>query len=177
MILGDFSFDLKTLNPNTLSRTTEYNWGSSERVGDLPNLQNLGASNDQIEIEGVFFPNFSGTNSLGLTTDNNTVNGILRILTSDTGKYTSVDDIRNSTLCTMANALISDSGDILGRYVITQIKETQSYFDASGKPKTVEFAITLRRSPEESATTTLISDGVSSLVDAVINIARSYLRW
>ena len=79
MILGDFSFDLKTLNPNTLSRTTEYNWGSSERVGDLPNLQNLGALNDQIEIEGVFFPNFSGTNSLGLTTDNNTVNGILRI--------------------------------------------------------------------------------------------------
>ena len=157
MILGDFSFDLKSLNPNTLSRTTEYNWGTSERVGDLPNLQNLGASNDQIEIEGMFYPQFnSGT---------------------ITKKYTSIDDLRNSTLCTMSNALISDSGDILGRYVITQIKETQSYFDASGKPKKVEFAITLRRSPEESATTTLISDGVSSLVDAVTNIARSYLRW
>lgn len=177
MILGDFSFDLKSLNPNTLSRTTEYNWGSSERVGDLPNLQNLGASNDQIEIEGVFYPQFNCANALNITLDNSTINGVLRVLTADTGKYTSIDDLRNSTLCTMSNALISDNGNILGRYVITQIKETQSYFDANGNPKKIEFALTLKRSPEESATTTLISNGVSSLVDAVTHIARSYLRW
>ena len=157
MILGDFSFDLKSLNPNTLSRTTEYNWGTSERVGDLPNLQNLGASNDQIEIEGVFYPQFnSGT---------------------ITKKYTSIDDLRNSTLCTMSNALISDNGNILGRYVITQIKETQSYFDANGNPKKIEFTLTLKRSPETSAATTLIDNSITSLIDTVTNIARSYLRW
>ena len=56
MILGDFQFNLKSLNPNTLSRTTEFNWSDAERIGDLPNLQNLGISKDQIEIEGVFYP-------------------------------------------------------------------------------------------------------------------------
>ena len=42
MILGDFQFNLKSLSPNTLSRTTEFNWSDAERIGDLPNLQNLG---------------------------------------------------------------------------------------------------------------------------------------
>ena len=53
MILGDFQFNLKTMTPNTMTRSTEYNWSDTERVGDLPNLQNLGVSKDQIEIEGV----------------------------------------------------------------------------------------------------------------------------
>ena len=56
MILGDFQFNLKSLSPNSLSRTTEFNWPDAERIGDLPNLQNLGISKDQIEIEGVFYP-------------------------------------------------------------------------------------------------------------------------
>ena len=56
MILGDFQFNLKSLSPNSLSRTTEFNWSDAERIGDLPNLQNLGISKDQIEIEGVFYP-------------------------------------------------------------------------------------------------------------------------
>ena len=54
MILGDFQFNLKSLSPNSLTRTTEFNCSDAERVGDLPNLQNLGISKDQIEIEGVF---------------------------------------------------------------------------------------------------------------------------
>ena len=41
MILGDFQFNLKTLSPNSLNRTTEFNWSDAERIGDLPNLQNL----------------------------------------------------------------------------------------------------------------------------------------
>ena len=48
MILGDFQFNLKTMTPNSLTRTTEYNWSDAERVGDLPNLQNLGIAKDQI---------------------------------------------------------------------------------------------------------------------------------
>ena len=60
MILGDFQFNLKALSPNSVMRTTDYNWSDSERIGDIPNLQNLGISRDQIEIEGVFYPKLSG---------------------------------------------------------------------------------------------------------------------
>ena len=51
MILGDFQFNLKALSPNSATRTTDYYWSDSERIGDIPNLQNLGISRDQIEIE------------------------------------------------------------------------------------------------------------------------------
>ena len=180
MILGDFQFNLKTLNPNAMTRTTEYNWGNSERVGDLPNLQNLGPDRDQIEIEGVFYPNFYCNTLTALntiTTDNSTINGLIRLLAKGDGNYTSVDDIRNSTLCTTANTLISDDGRILGRYVISLIKETQSYFDSNGKPRKIEFTLTLKRSPEESAVSALIKDSVKSLADVATNIARSFLKW
>lgn len=60
MILGDFQFSLKGLSPNTITRKTEYNWPDSSCIGDLPNLQNLGVSKDQIEIEGVFYPKLHG---------------------------------------------------------------------------------------------------------------------
>ena len=178
MILGNFVFNLKTMNPNTLTRTTEYNWSDSDRIGDIPNLQNLGTASDQIEIEGVFYPAFSGNSLLtSIGIGNSTTNGILRALTQAEEVYASVADIRNSSLCTMANVLISDNGEILGCYVITRIQETQSFFDANGKPKKVEFSLTLKRSPEESTATALISSGENSLIKTATNIARSFLRW
>lgn len=65
MILGDFQFNLKTMTPNSITRTTEYNWQDADRIGDLPNLQNLGMSSDKIEIEGVFYPKLNlKTNSI-----------------------------------------------------------------------------------------------------------------
>lgn len=176
MILGNFVFNLKTMNPNTMTRTTEYNWSDSDRIGDIPNLQNLGTASDQIEIEGVFYPAFSG-NSLLSSIGNSTTNGLIKALLQNNDVYTSVADIRNSSLCTMANVLISDNGEILGRYVITRIQETQSFFDANGKPKKVEFSLTLKRSPEESTATALISSGENSLIKTATNIARSFLRW
>ena len=108
MILGDFQFNLKALSPNSVTRTTDYNWSDSERIGDIPNLQNLGISRDQIEIEGVFYPKLSGK---------------------------SIDEIRNSSLVKSANNLITDNGEILGKFVIVSIKENQSYFDTNGKPR------------------------------------------
>ena len=148
MILGDFQFNLKALSPNSVTRTTDYNWSDSERIGDIPNLQNLGISRDQIEIEGVFYPKLSGK---------------------------SIDEIRNSSLVKTANNLITDNGKILGKFVIVSIKENQSYFDKNGKPQKVEFSMTLKRSPEQVSATSLIKN--DSIIDAVTKLARTYLRW
>ena len=148
MILGDFQFNLKALSPNSVTRTTDYNWSDSEKIGDIPNLQNLGISRDQIEIEGVFYPKLSEK---------------------------SIDEIRNSSLVKSANNLITDNGEIFGKFVIVSIKENQSYFDKNGKPQKVEFSMTLKRSPEQVSATSLIKN--DSIIDAVTKLARSYLRW
>ena len=148
MILRDFQFNLKALSPNSVTRTTDYNWSDSERIGDIPNLQNLGISRDQIEIEGVFYPKLSGK---------------------------SIDEIRNSNLVKNANNLITDNGEILGKFVIVSIKENQSYFDTNGKPQKIEFTLVLKRSPEQVSATSLIKN--DSIIDTVTKLARTYLRW
>ncbi|MBR1734604.1 MAG: phage tail protein [Alphaproteobacteria bacterium] len=167
MILGNFQFSLKTLSPQTLSRKTEYNWPDSERIGDLPNLQNLGISKDQIEIEGVFYPKLHGDVSWSNITSS---------LGKNTISYTSIADIRSSDLCRMANNLINDNGEILGRFVIVSISETQSYFDKNGVPQKIEFTLTLKRS-SGNTNATIDLGNETSIVDSLTNLARSYLRW
>jgi len=150
MILGNFQFSLKALSPNSVTRTTEYNWSENERIGELPLLQNLGISRDQIEIEGVFYPRINDNKK-------------------------NMSDIRNSNLVKKANNLITDNGEILGKFVIVSIKENQSYFDKDSKPQKVEFSMILKRSPEQATVTNLIEK--DSIVDAVTKLSRSYLRW
>lgn len=177
MILGDFQFNLKTMTPNSLTRTTEYNWSDAERVGDLPNLQNLGISKDQIEIEGVFYPKFTKENSINNLIGNNIPSKVLNFLNlSENSGYSSIDAIRSSDLCRIASNLINDNGEILGKFVISSIKETQSFFGKDGKPQKVEFTLILKRSP--GATNSIAwSTSENSIVDTITNIARSYLRW
>ena len=178
MILGDFQFSLKSMTPNSLTRTTEYNWSDAERIGDLPNLQNLGISKDQIEIEGVFYPKFTKENSINNIIGNSVTSKLMNILnfSKDSG-YDSIDSIRTSNLCKIANNLINDNGEIFGKFVITSIKETQSYFDANGKPQKIEFTLILKRSPIATNSTTWSNNSQTSVIDTLTNLARSYLRW
>lgn len=175
MILGDFQFNLKTMTPNSLTRTTEFNWSDVERIGDLPNLQNLGISKDQIEIEGVFYPKFTKENSI-----NNIIGtrGMNFLNLSENSGYGSIDAIRTSNLCKIASNLINDNGEILGKFVIASIKETQSYFDVNGNPQKIEFTLTLKKSPSTTNSSAVLNkDSSASFVDTLTNLARSYLRW
>ncbi len=177
MILGDFQFNLKTMTPNSMTRTTEYNWSDTERVGDLPNLQNLGIAKDQIEIEGVFYPKFNKANSVINTIGNSVTSKIMNFLNlSENSGYNSIEAIRLSSLCKIANNLINDNGEILGKFVISSIKETQSYFDKNGNPQKIEFTLILKRSPNTLNAVTWNNTG-NSVVGAITNIARTYLRW
>jgi phage protein U len=152
MMLGNFQFSLKTLSANSLLRSTEYKWVDTDRVGDLPYVQNLGIAKDNVEIEGVFYP------KLNATTQYNSIDkmaigiakekvqnfalqqmGLSDILPTNDGNYKTIADIRNSDLCKTANNLITDSGEIPGKFVIISISENQSYFSKNGVPQKVEF--------------------------------------
>jgi phage protein U len=189
MMLGNFQFSLKTLSPNSLSRSTEYKWVDTDRVGDLPYVQNLGISKDNVEIEGIFYP------KLNAVTQYNSIDkmaigivkekaqefalqqlGLSDILPRGGGNYQTIADIRNSDLCKTANNLITDSGEILGKFVIISITENQSYFDKNGAPQKVEFKLTLKRTPGVKDAFVGV-DGANSLIDTITNLAKSYLKW
>lgn len=59
--------------------------------------------------------------------------------------------------------------------MIASIKETQSYFDENGQAKKIEFTLSLKRSLGSKGST--ISSSGSNIVDAMTDLARSYLRW
>jgi phage protein U len=189
MMYGNFQFSLKTLSVNSLSRSTEFKWVDTDRVGDLPYVQNLGIAKDNIEIEGIFYP------KLNATTQYNSIDkmavgiakekaqdfalqqlGLSDILPRGGGNYSSISDIRNSDLCRTANNLITDSGEIIGKFVIISISETQSFFDKNGVPQKVEFSLSLKRTPGVKDAFVGV-DGANSLIDTITNLARSYLRW
>jgi phage protein U len=190
MMYGNFQFSLKTLSANSLTRSTEFKWVDTDRVGDLPYVQNLGIAKDNVEIEGVFYP------KLNAATQYNSIDkmaiGIAKEKAKDFalqqlgldglfpsgsgGDYKSIADIRNSELCKTANNLITDSGEILGKFVIISISETQSYFNKNGVPQKVEFSLNLKRTPGVKDAFVGI-DGANSLIDIITNLARSYLRW
>jgi phage protein U len=189
MILGDFQFSLKTLSPNSLSRSTEFKWVETERVGDLPYVQNLGIAKDNVEIEGVFYPKLNAATqynsvdkmAIGIATEKAQdfalqQLGLSSIFPQNSGNYQTIGDIRDSNLCKTANNLISDSGEILGKFVIISIGETQSYFNKNGVPQKVEFSLTLKRTPGVSNSFVGV-DGSNSLMDTITNLARSYLKW
>lgn len=181
MILGDFQFNLKTMTPNSITRTTEYNWQDAERIGDLPNLQNLGMSSDKIEIEGVFYPKLNlkmQFNFIENRAINQAINYISQQLGGDNTEagYKSIDDIRQSMLCKIASNLINDNGEILGKFVISSIKETQSYFDKNGRAQKIEFSLVLKRSPGKTESS-MIYNEKTAFASIATSIARSYLRW
>ena len=45
--------------------------------------------------------------------------------------------------------LINGQGNVLGRFVITQIEESQNTFLADGTPRKIEFRLSLERYGEE----------------------------
>ena len=189
MILGDFQFSVKAISMNSLSRSTEFKWVETERVGDLPYVQNLGIAKDNVEIEGTFYPKLNAAAQYN-SVDKAAVGmakektrdfalqqlGLDDIFPQNKGLYQTINDIRNSNLCKTANNLITDSGEILGKFVIVSITENQSYFGKDGVAQKVEFSLTLKRAPGVSNSFVGV-EGSNSIVDKLTSIARSYLRW
>jgi phage protein U len=189
MMYGNFQFSLKTLSANSLSRSTEFKWVDTDRVGDLPYVQNLGIAKDNVEIEGVFYPKinaatqYNSIDKMAIGIAKEKVQdfalqqlGLSDILPKNDGNYSTITDIRNSELCKTANNLIADSGEILGKFVIISITENQSYFNKNGVAQKVEFTLTLKRTPGVKDAFVGI-DGANSLIDIISNLARSYLKW
>lgn len=144
MILGDFIFSIRGLSQNGVSIISDYRWESIDRIEGLPFFQYLGEKQETVEITGVFYPKFSEN-------------------------YKTISDIKNSNLISKPNNFISDSGEVLGKFVITSIEENQSYFDKDIGAKRIEFSIKLKKIPDEQVG--------SSLETTISNVSNKSLRW
>lgn len=120
LALGPYRFSLNTSAYQTLKRSSEYRWPQVERIGQEPLLQALGQGSDSIDLDGVIYPHFRG--GLG-----------------------QLGNMRDSASRQEPLMLINGLGEVLGRFVITQIEETQNTFLPDGVPRKIEFRLSLER--------------------------------
>ena len=124
LALGPYRFSLNTSAYQSLKRSSEYRWPSIERIGKEPLLQAIGPGYDRIDLDGVIYPHFRG--GLG-----------------------QINAMRDSAAKQEPLMLVNGQGNVLGRFVITQIEESQNTFLADGTPRKIEFRMSLERYGEE----------------------------
>ena len=138
MIFGVFIFSLKTASYDQLQRKTAWRHASNARVGDMPASQFLGRGDDTITLSGSIVPEFGSQMSISA----------LRLM-GDTGT---------------AFPLIGGKGKVFGLYRIDDLQETQTYFFKDGKPRKIEFSMTLTQTMKAG---TLVGNTLGRMVGLV----------
>lgn len=119
MSLGMFVFGLDTAPFETLKRSTSERWARGERVGRRAAQQHLGPGEDTITVEGKLMPELTG--------------GPERL-----------DKLREMMAAGKAWILTAGTGEVLGRWIITQVEETRSHMLANGVARKLAFSLTLQ---------------------------------
>jgi len=122
--LGSFQFDLPNGAPQTLERTAEYRWESQERLLRDPAVQFLGPGGQEISLEGVLFPGFSG-------------------------KQTTVETLRELAAQGKPQMLTDGLGRVYGKWAIRSLREGLSTFAPGGGARQISFNVSLTRYVED----------------------------
>jgi len=131
MSLGNFVFGYKGTGTayQQLIRTTTQDYVKSARIGQRASNQSTGPGDDVLELPGIISPEICGKEStLSLTK--------LRALQA-TGQAQFLILINNSR------------GDIAGKWLILEIRETQSEL-LGNLPQKIEFTVRLRRDADDT---------------------------
>lgn len=139
MIFGMFVFAIPTATYQSLQRSNSWNHASSNRVGDMPAYQYTGKGEDSITLDGSIVPEFGAPISLTA----------LRLM-GDTG---------------YSFPLIAGNGKIYGLWVIESLNETQTLFFKNGKPRLIEFSLTLKKTKSAG---TLIGSVAGAIIGRVL---------
>ncbi len=123
MILGVYPFSTSTAAYKSLQRSNTYRWQPQERVGNNEALQYVGVGSETISLDGTLYPFYKG--------------GVLQLPL-----------IRELAELGEPQLLISGTGQLMGRWVITRITEGQTLHAAHGLPQRQEFTVELRKYDE-----------------------------
>lgn len=129
-ILGGFQFSSETIIPNTTNRANAYNWQSIQRMGREPARQAVGIGDETFSLRGVFYP-------------------------CESDKVWTLDDLRRYANTMTPLRLMSMAGKIddwaytMGRWTVDNINEGRSALWPNGKPRKVEFDLSITRYGED----------------------------
>ncbi len=140
MCLGQFVFSLHTLAYQEFKRQTQWKHPSTSRVGASDAHQFTGKGDDKITLSGWFAPEFNGS-PLALN--------ILRAM-GDTGR---------------PFVLVEGTGRIYGQWIITDLEEGKTHFDANGNARRIDFTLSIK----------CVDDNVNTAVGNVRDTISSYL--
>ena len=137
MILGNFIFSLLTASFDNLDHSTGSKWSSHERIGRRSAHQYLGVDDEEIDINGVIYPAFAGQ-TLSLS--------VLRKMADDGKPY----------------VLITGMGNVLGEFIILDVKDKRGYLMDNGAAQKIEFSLKLRRYDDDKNILETITDAIFS---------------
>jgi phage protein U len=119
MALGDFRFSLDTAAFQELSRTHAWRWASVDRIGAKPAMQFVGPGEESITMNGTIYPAFRG----GL--------GQIEAMRVEANKGEPL-------------MLVDGTGQVWGKFCITEIRETRKVLFSDGTPRAQDFDISLQ---------------------------------
>jgi phage protein U len=123
--LGSFQFDLPNGVPQSLDRTAEYRWELQDRLLRDPAAQFLGPGTQEITLDGVLFPGFSGRQSTMETLRELAAKGEPQMLTDGLGK-------------------------VFGKWAIRRVQEGLGTFAPGGGARQITFNVGLVRYVEDN---------------------------
>lgn len=123
--LGSFQFDLPSGVPQTLERSADYRWEGQDRILREPAYQFIGPGNQEITLDGVLYPGFTGRTSTMETLRTLAAKGEPQMLTDGLGK-------------------------VYGKWAIGSIREGLAVFAPGGGARQITFSIRLSRYGEDN---------------------------
>lgn len=123
--LGSFQFDLTNGVPQTLDRTAEYRWEVQDRLLREPAAQFLGPGSQEITLDGVLFPGFSG-------------------------RQTTMETLRELAQQGAPQMLTDGLGKVYGKWAIRRVQEGLGTFAPGGGARQITFNVSLVRYAEDN---------------------------
>lgn len=118
MAMGEYRFAVSAAAYEELAHTASWRWPAQERIGAPPARQYLGPGEEEISLRGTIYPAHRG----GL--------GQIDAMRAEAGRGRPL-------------MLIDGDGRVWGKWCITRLEQTQRLFYAAGRPRKVEFRLTL----------------------------------
>lgn len=124
LALGRYRFSVDKAAYQSLERVARYDWQSQSRVGLAPQQQFVGVGEETINLQGVIFPYYKGG-------------------------FGQLDAMRAEAALGEALLLVSGLGDVMGKWVITEVGESQESYARFGLPQKMSFRLSIKRYPED----------------------------
>ena len=124
MMLGQFMFSMASATPQSVGRRDEYKWPAQDVIGKRPVLQNLGPGQTSFDLPGRLYPHYKG--------------GLRQI-----------EAMRELAGLGNTQLLVDALGFIYGDFVITDVEETQTTFDATEAPRRIDFRLRLAHAGDD----------------------------